>query len=77
MVSCAFRYKEEESHTASRSGHSAVLLRSDTKHTEKVGYSLYVFGGRESSTVDVVGHWSRDKVQVSIRVWLPAALLEH
>ncbi|XP_073465348.1 kelch domain-containing protein 9 [Aquarana catesbeiana] len=58
-----YMYKEEESHTASRSGHSAVLLRSDTKHTEKVGYSLYVFGGRESSTVDVVGHWSRDKVQ--------------
>ncbi|CAI9569020.1 unnamed protein product, partial [Staurois parvus] len=54
-----YRYKEEEWHTASRSGHSAVLLRSDTK---KVGYSLYVFGGRESSTVDVIGRWGRDKV---------------
>ncbi|XP_018427061.1 PREDICTED: kelch domain-containing protein 9 [Nanorana parkeri] len=58
-----YSYKEEESHTASRSGHSAILLRRDIKRTKKVGYNLYVFGGRESSEVDVVGHWGAGKVQ--------------
>lgn len=53
-----------DSHAASRSGHSAVLLRSDTKRTRNVGHYLYVFGGRESSEVDVVGHWGKDEVQV-------------
>ncbi|KAM5126445.1 kelch domain-containing protein 9 [Mantella aurantiaca] len=62
-ASKTYAYKEEESHTASRSGHAAVLLRSDTRRTNKVGYSLYVFGGRESSAVDVVGRWGGDKVQ--------------
>ncbi|XP_072284187.1 kelch domain-containing protein 9 [Pyxicephalus adspersus] len=58
-----YSYKEEEWHTASRSGHSAVLVRDGAKRTKKVGYSLYVFGGRESATVEVVGHWGQDKVQ--------------
>ncbi|CAH2327280.1 kelch domain-containing 9 [Pelobates cultripes] len=57
-------YKEEESRTASRSGHAAVLLPSDTTSTKTSGYSLYVFGGRESSSVDFAGQWNKDKIQV-------------
>ncbi|XP_053331097.1 kelch domain-containing protein 9 [Spea bombifrons] len=58
-------YREEESRTASRSGHSAVLLPSDSTSTKTTGYSLYVFGGRESSSVDFAGQWSKDKIQVN------------
>ncbi|OCT69499.1 kelch domain-containing protein 9 [Xenopus laevis] len=58
-------YKEEASRTASRSGHSAVLLPSETKQGKKAGYSLYVFGGRESSNIDTAGEWSKEKIQVS------------
>uniref|UniRef100_A0A8C5W8N5 Kelch domain containing 9 n=1 Tax=Leptobrachium leishanense TaxID=445787 RepID=A0A8C5W8N5_9ANUR len=57
-------YKEEESRTASRSGHAAVLLTSNSTSPKKNDYSLYVFGGRESSSFDVAGHWSKDKIQV-------------
>ncbi|KAM4690910.1 kelch domain-containing protein 9 [Rhinophrynus dorsalis] len=58
-------YKEEESRTTSRSGHSAVLLPSDTRHGKKAGYLLHVFGGRDSSTVDIAGEWNKDKIQLS------------
>ncbi|XP_075049339.1 kelch domain-containing protein 9 [Mixophyes fleayi] len=56
-------YKEEESRTASRSGHSAVLLQSDARRGQQAGYSLYVFGGRGSDTADWVGQWTKDKIQ--------------
>ncbi|XP_053575799.1 kelch domain-containing protein 9 [Bombina bombina] len=58
-------YKEEESRTASRSGHSAVLLKSNAKAGNKGGYSLYVFGGRESAAIDCAGQWTTDKIHVS------------
>ncbi|XP_044128431.1 kelch domain-containing protein 9 [Bufo gargarizans] len=58
-----YRYKEEESRAASRSGHSAALLQSDGQHGSRAGWSLYVFGGRESATVDVVGHWKAGTIQ--------------
>ncbi|XP_068107547.1 kelch domain-containing protein 9 isoform X2 [Hyperolius riggenbachi] len=58
-----YTYKEEGMHAASRSGHSAFLLKTDTNNGKRVSYSLCVFGGREASMPDVVGHWSRDKVQ--------------
>ncbi|KAM3919067.1 kelch domain-containing protein 9 [Leptodactylus fuscus] len=54
-----YQYKENESRTASRSGHSAVLLQSGRRD----GWSLYVFGGRELTTVDLVGHWKAGKIQ--------------
>ncbi|MEE6525400.1 hypothetical protein FKM82_025373, partial [Ascaphus truei] len=56
-------YREEESRTASRSGHSAVLLHA--KDGKKAGYSLCVFGGRDSSAVDFAGQWNKDKIHVS------------
>ncbi|XP_063802886.1 kelch domain-containing protein 9 [Pseudophryne corroboree] len=55
--------KEEESRTASRSGHAAVLLQTDTGHGRRSAYSLYVFGGRDSATADWAGLWSKDKIQ--------------
>ncbi|KAG8540028.1 hypothetical protein GDO81_019953, partial [Engystomops pustulosus] len=55
-----YRYKEEESRTASRSGHSAALLKTTRGH----GWSLYVLGGRESGSEDLVGYWKTEKVQV-------------
>ncbi|XP_069805926.1 kelch domain-containing protein 9 isoform X2 [Dendropsophus ebraccatus] len=57
-----YRYREEESHTASRSGHCAALLGA-CAHGRRNGRSLYVFGGRESATADWVGHWMAGKVQ--------------
>ncbi|KAE8588848.1 hypothetical protein XENTR_v10022776 [Xenopus tropicalis] len=58
-------YKEEVSRTASRSGHSATLLPTDTKQGKKGGYSLYVFGGRDSAAIDIAGEWSKEKIHVS------------
>lgn len=55
-----YRYKEEEWRTASRSGHTAALLQTDGRRD---GWSLHVFGGRESAAVDVVGHWKAGKIQ--------------
>uniref|UniRef100_A0A8C0GZ25 Kelch domain containing 9 n=1 Tax=Chelonoidis abingdonii TaxID=106734 RepID=A0A8C0GZ25_CHEAB len=51
-------YKEEESRTASRAGHSAMLLR-DTG-----GYQLVVFGGRDSSDCEVAGRWGKGKIHL-------------
>ncbi|KAM9294603.1 kelch domain-containing protein 9 [Gastrophryne carolinensis] len=53
-ASKTYSYKEEEWRTASRSGHSAVFLRSNPRW-----HSLFVFGGRESSATDVVGRWKK------------------
>ncbi|KAM4664857.1 kelch domain-containing protein 9 [Discoglossus pictus] len=64
-INKTYWYKEEGSHTASRSGHSAVLVKSPSKVQNKAVYSLHVFGGRDSSAVDCAGQWSTDKVQVS------------
>ncbi|KAM8921522.1 kelch domain-containing protein 9 [Pelodytes ibericus] len=58
-------YREEESRTASRSGHTATLLPSDSTAVKKAGYSLHVFGGRESSSVDFARQWGKDKIQVN------------
>ncbi|KAG8430498.1 hypothetical protein GDO86_020489 [Hymenochirus boettgeri] len=58
-------YKEEASKTASRSGHSAVLLPDVPKQEKRPGYSLHVFGGRDSAAVDIAGQWSKDKVQIN------------
>ncbi|KAG9466935.1 hypothetical protein GDO78_015856 [Eleutherodactylus coqui] len=58
-----YRYREEEWRTASRSGHSAVLLQSDIAHGTRDNCSLYVFGGRESSAVDLVGSWKAGRTQ--------------
>ncbi|KAH1179642.1 hypothetical protein KIL84_005692 [Mauremys mutica] len=52
------RYKEEESRTASRAGHSAMLLR------DAGGYQLVVFGGRDSSDCEVAGRWGKGKIHV-------------
>ncbi|XP_073493704.1 kelch domain-containing protein 9 isoform X2 [Phyllobates terribilis] len=57
-----YRYKEEESHTASRSGHSAILLQSGIRY----GWSLFVFGGRESTAGDLVGRWEAGKIQENV-----------
>ncbi|XP_075700116.1 kelch domain-containing protein 9 isoform X2 [Rhinoderma darwinii] len=61
-----YRYKESGSRTASRSGHSAALLRADTTRGTRDGWSLRVFGGRESAPVDVVGHWKKEQVQEDV-----------
>ncbi|XP_056401494.1 kelch domain-containing protein 9 isoform X2 [Hyla sarda] len=57
----AARYKEEEPHTASRSGHCAALLWAHPGRRD--GRSLYVFGGRESEAADWIGHWKTGKVK--------------
>ncbi|XP_077148528.1 kelch domain-containing protein 9 [Ranitomeya variabilis] len=61
-----YRYKEEESHTASRSGHTAVLLKSDIRHGTRHGWSLFVFGGRESAAGDLIGWWEAGKIQENL-----------
>ncbi|XP_066466515.1 kelch domain-containing protein 9 [Tiliqua scincoides] len=53
-------YKEEESRTASRAGHSAMLLPSRGGKTS--GYQLLVFGGRDSADLDVAGRWGHGKI---------------
>ncbi|XP_073422967.1 kelch domain-containing protein 9 isoform X2 [Dendrobates tinctorius] len=66
------RYKEEESHIASRSGHSTVLLQSRIRHGTRHGRSLFVFGGRESAANDLVGWWEAGKIQENVS---PSSLL--
>ncbi|KAL7978381.1 hypothetical protein Chor_014920 [Crotalus horridus] len=44
-----FTYKEEESRTASRAGHSAMLLQDYGPRGKSSGYKLLVFGGRDSA----------------------------
>ncbi|XP_056401493.1 kelch domain-containing protein 9 isoform X1 [Hyla sarda] len=56
-----YSYKEEEPHTASRSGHCAALLWAHPGRRD--GRSLYVFGGRESEAADWIGHWKTGKVK--------------
>ncbi|XP_069074379.1 kelch domain-containing protein 9 [Pleurodeles waltl] len=57
-------YKEEPSRTASRSGHCAMLLHSKGRDGKDAGYNLLVFGGRDSSDVEMAGHWGKDKMHV-------------
>ncbi|XP_069463291.1 kelch domain-containing protein 9 [Ambystoma mexicanum] len=57
-------YKEEASRTASRSGHSAMLVHNKGLNDKDAGYKLLVFGGRESTEVDVAGHWGREKMHI-------------
>ncbi|XP_029436986.1 kelch domain-containing protein 9 [Rhinatrema bivittatum] len=57
-------YREEASRTASRAGHSAMLLQDRGKDGKSIGYKLLVFGGRESSESDVAGRWSKEKLHV-------------
>lgn len=59
-TSLCSRYKEEESRTASRAGHSAMLLR------DAGGYQLVVFGGRDSSDCEMAGRWGKGKIHVSV-----------
>ncbi|XP_041036571.1 kelch domain-containing protein 9-like [Carcharodon carcharias] len=53
-------YKERESHTASRSGHSAILARIHGQRTS--GYKLLVFGGRNSTEIETVRVWTEGEV---------------
>ncbi|KAJ7307536.1 hypothetical protein JRQ81_009561 [Phrynocephalus forsythii] len=57
-------YKEEESRTASRAGHSAMLLRESGSGGKGSGYQLMVFGGRDSSDMDMAGRWGKGKIHV-------------
>ncbi|KAM4013810.1 kelch domain-containing protein 9 isoform 2-T2 [Anomaloglossus baeobatrachus] len=58
-----YRYKEEESRTASRSGHAATFLQSGIRHLTGRAWSLFVFGGREAAAGDLVGKWEAGKIQ--------------
>uniref|UniRef100_A0A8C6VI40 Kelch domain containing 9 n=1 Tax=Naja naja TaxID=35670 RepID=A0A8C6VI40_NAJNA len=51
--------------TASRAGHSAMLLQDYGPLGKSSGYKLLVFGGRDSADCDVAGHWSKGKLHVS------------
>ncbi|XP_030043281.1 kelch domain-containing protein 9 [Microcaecilia unicolor] len=57
-------YREEASRTASRAGHSAMLLQERGKDGRSTGHKLLVFGGRESSEPDIAGRWSKEKIHV-------------
>ncbi|XP_053134774.1 kelch domain-containing protein 9 [Hemicordylus capensis] len=57
-------YKEEESRTASRAGHSAMLLQDTSSSGKSSGYKLVVFGGRDSADFDVAGRWGKGKIHV-------------
>ncbi|XP_007438978.1 kelch domain-containing protein 9 [Python bivittatus] len=57
-------YKEEASRTASRAGHSAMLMPDYGPHGKSSGYKLLVFGGRDSADCDVAGHWGKGKIHV-------------
>nr|XP_028565302.1 kelch domain-containing protein 9 isoform X2 [Podarcis muralis] len=63
-ASKTYWYKEEESRTASRAGHSAMLLRETTPIGKSSGYNLVVFGGRDSADFDIAGHWGKSKIHV-------------
>eukprot|EP00061_Rhincodon_typus_P003326 g19812.t1 len=55
------RYKECESRTASRSGHTAILTH---VHGRKAaGYQLLVFGGRNSAEIEPVEVWTEGDVR--------------
>ncbi|XP_026543344.1 kelch domain-containing protein 9 [Notechis scutatus] len=64
LSSKTYWYKEEESRTASRAGHSAMLLQDYGPLGKSSGYKLLVFGGRDSAECDVAGHWSKGKLHV-------------
>ncbi|XP_029789278.1 kelch domain-containing protein 9 [Suricata suricatta] len=53
-------YKEEACHTASRSGHSAALLRTPGP---RPGHQLVLFGGCTSADPEVAGHWGHGKLK--------------
>ncbi|XP_042296010.1 kelch domain-containing protein 9 isoform X2 [Sceloporus undulatus] len=55
-------YEEEESRTASRAGHSAMLLPEGSSARKSSGYKLMVFGGRDSADFDVAGRWGKSKI---------------
>uniref|UniRef100_UPI00398E949F kelch domain-containing protein 9-like isoform X2 n=1 Tax=Pristiophorus japonicus TaxID=55135 RepID=UPI00398E949F len=55
-------YRECESHTASRSGHSATLIR--TYGQSLADYKFLVFGGRNSPDTEVAGIWREEDVKV-------------
>ncbi|XP_078062637.1 kelch domain-containing protein 9-like [Mustelus asterias] len=56
-----YRYKERESHTASRSGHTAILTRVHGQRPSAC--ELLVFGGRNSTEIEVVGIWTEGDVR--------------
>ncbi|KAF7238342.1 Kelch domain-containing protein 9 [Varanus komodoensis] len=55
-------YEEEASRTASRAGHSAMLVREARPGGRSSGYALLVFGGRDSADLDVAGRWEKGKI---------------
>ncbi|XP_006004957.2 kelch domain-containing protein 9 [Latimeria chalumnae] len=59
-----FWYREVPSRTASRAGHSAVLVPDSGTGRSSSGHKLVVFGGRDSMECDIVGHWSKEKIHV-------------
>ncbi|XP_072423731.1 kelch domain-containing protein 9-like, partial [Chiloscyllium punctatum] len=54
-------YKECESRTASRSGHTAILTKVPGRTTG--GYQLLVFGGRNSAKIEPVRIWTEGEVR--------------
>ncbi|XP_072354392.1 kelch domain-containing protein 9-like [Scyliorhinus torazame] len=61
VVENYIQYKERESRTASRSGHSAILTRVHGHTTSR--YELLVFGGRNSPDIEMVRIWTEGDVR--------------
>nr|XP_060613829.1 kelch domain-containing protein 9 [Anolis sagrei ordinatus] len=62
----SYWYEEEESRTASRAGHSAMLLPEGGPAGKIRGYKLVVFGGRDSADCDIAGRWPKGQIQVDL-----------
>ncbi|XP_072133962.1 kelch domain-containing protein 9-like isoform X2 [Mobula birostris] len=56
-----YRYEEQASRTASRSGHSATLCRRGCRG--KASFQLLLFGGRNTPGFEVAGHWKEGVVK--------------
>ncbi|XP_062895206.1 kelch domain-containing protein 9-like [Mobula hypostoma] len=56
-----YRYEEQASRTASRSGHSATLCRRGCRG--KATFQLLLFGGRNTPGFEVAGHWKEGVVK--------------
>ncbi|XP_028911347.1 kelch domain-containing protein 9 [Ornithorhynchus anatinus] len=55
-----YSYREEDCHTASRSGHCAALLRTPGS---RPGHQLLLFGGCSSAEPDLAGQWGPGEIQ--------------
>ncbi|XP_043945898.1 kelch domain-containing protein 9 [Protopterus annectens] len=64
IITNSFWYREATTRTASRAGHTAMLLPDSGKDGKGTSYKLLIVGGREGTETDIAGRWSAEKLQI-------------